>query len=121
MCVGFRAHDRQAGNSAAGPADAVLQRRSGLVKLAEAHVAQCLVADTDVRDRELTRKDRLALAFAPRLSADVQRAVPTDAPTTAGCDPIVALLEGSQDTDSGSLVVSTRLDLGPRATPAAEF
>src|SRR5262245_32960388 len=51
-------------------ASPLLAAASGLAKLAAAHVAHCLVADTDVR--ELTRKDRLALAFAPRLSADAR-------------------------------------------------
>jgi hypothetical protein len=41
-------------------------------------------------------------------------AVPIDAPTARGCDAIGALLEGSQDTDSGDLVVSARVDLGPQ-------
>jgi len=90
----------------------LLAAASGLAKLAAAHVAQCLVADTDVR--ELTRKDRLALAFAPRLSADVHRTGTTDAPTAGGRDPIVALLEGSQDTGNDNLIVRARLDLGPR-------
>jgi len=72
----------------------LLAAASGLAKLAAAHVAECLVADTDVR--ELTRKDRLALAFAPRLSANVHRVGTADAPTAEGRDPIVALLEGSQ-------------------------
>jgi hypothetical protein len=96
----------------------LLAAASGSAKVAAAHVAHCLTADADAR--ELTRKDRLALAFAPRLSADVQRAVPTDAPTAGGCDPIVALLEGSEDTEPGSLVVSARLDLGPRGTGSAD-
>jgi hypothetical protein len=72
----------------------LLAAASGLAKLAAAHVAHCLAADTDVR--ELTRKDRLALAFAPRLSADVHRVGTRDVPTPEGHDPIVALLEGSQ-------------------------
>jgi hypothetical protein len=93
-------------------APSLLAAASGLAKLAAAHVAQCLAADTDVR--ELTRKDRLALAFAPRLSADVHRVGTTDVPTTEGHDPIVALLEGSQDTGNDNLIVRARLDLGPR-------
>src|SRR5262245_5478861 len=93
---------------------------SGLAKLAAAHVAQCLSADTDVR--ELTRKDRLALAFAPRLSAEVHRAAPMETPAAGGCDPILALLEGSQDEDTGHLVVGARIDLGSRRTdPSDEF
>jgi hypothetical protein len=90
----------------------LLAAASGLAKLAAAHVAHCLVADTDVR--ELTRKDRLALAFAPRLSADVHRTGTTDAPTARGHDPIVALLESSQDTELDNVIVHARLDLGPR-------
>jgi hypothetical protein len=90
----------------------LLAAASGLAKLAAARVAHCLVADTDVR--ELTRKDRLALAFAPRLSADVHRVGTTDVPTTEGHDPIVALLEGSRDTDRDEVIVHARLELGPR-------
>jgi len=85
---------------------------SGLAKLAAAHVARCLTADTDMR--ELTRKDRLALAFAPRLSADVRQAVPMDESAPRGSDPIVALLEGSQDNDPDNLIVHARLERGPR-------
>jgi hypothetical protein len=90
----------------------LLAAASGLAKLAAAHVARCLVADTDVR--ELTRKDRLALAFAPRLSADVHRVGTTDAPSPEGHDPIVALLECSRDTDRDDVIVRARLELGPR-------
>jgi hypothetical protein len=43
------------------PSGLLLAAASGLAKLAAAHVAHCLVADTDVR--ELTRKDRLALSY----------------------------------------------------------
>lgn len=95
----------------------LLAAASGLAKLAAAHVANCLLADTDVR--ELTRKDRLALAFAPRLGLDLQRRVATGEAPENGHDPILALLEGSQDDDPGHLVVSARLDLDSPGTDGA--
>src|SRR5262249_1588858 len=69
----------------------LLAAASGLAKLASAHVAQCLAAGDDAR--ELTRKDRLALAFAPRLGAEVRQEIPKEHAPGGAHDPIVALLE----------------------------
>ena len=100
------------------PSGLLLLAATGLAKLASAHVARCLAAADDAR--ELTRKDRLALAFAPRLAAEVRQEVTNDHAPDGAHDPIVALLESPGLTDGPDVVVTTRLDLGRADSGAAE-
>jgi hypothetical protein len=96
----------------------LLAAASGLAKLASAHLGRRMVEDDNAT--ELTRKDRLALAFAPRLGLDVHQRMTTDEGPANGHDPILALLEGSQDDGPDHVVVSARLDLGSRGTDGAD-
>ena len=96
----------------------LLLAATGLAKLASAHLGRRLVQDDD--GSELSRRDRIALALAPRLGAEVRQEIPKEHMPDGAHDPIVALLESPGLADGGDVVVTTRLDLGRSDNGAAE-
>jgi hypothetical protein len=75
-------------------------------------VARRLVVDDDAP--ELTRKDRLALALAPRIRVDIDYAGCSQSHEPRADDPITAPLDDSSPRG----VVTTRLSCGPPRTDA---